>query len=48
VDRLYRGLYNRAPTERELSLAQDYLSENGAWERYAHALLMANEFVFVD
>jgi hypothetical protein len=48
VERLYRILYGRAPTQRELSIAQEYLAANGTWERYAHALLMANEFVFVD
>jgi mono/diheme cytochrome c family protein len=48
VERLYRILYGRAPTQRELSIAQEYLAGNGTWERYAHALLMANEFVFVD
>jgi Protein of unknown function (DUF1553)/Protein of unknown function (DUF1549)/Planctomycete cytochrome C len=49
VDRLYRILYGRAASERELTIAEEYLSANsGAWERYAHALLLANEFVFVD
>jgi mono/diheme cytochrome c family protein len=48
VDRLYRILYGRAASERERTLAQEYLNRDGAWERYAHALLLANEFVFVD
>jgi hypothetical protein len=49
VDRLYRILYGRAPSERELTLAVEYLSASGgAWQRYAHGLLMSNEFVFVD
>jgi hypothetical protein len=48
VERLQRILYGRAPTPREVSLAREFLTDAGEWERYAHALLMANEFVFVD
>jgi hypothetical protein len=52
VDRLYRLLYGRAPTDRETELAAAYLADAGAtpvaWERYVQALLMANEFVFID
>jgi hypothetical protein len=48
--RLYRIVYGREPTQRERVLAQEYLTETGSsgWERLAQALLMANEFVFVD
>jgi hypothetical protein len=51
VRRLYAILYGRAPLAAEESLAAEYLgpSPTGtAWERYALALLLANEFVFVD
>jgi hypothetical protein len=51
VTRLYRLLYGRAPTGEELALAQEYLGNmlgDAAWERYGQALLLANEFVFVD
>jgi Protein of unknown function (DUF1553)/Protein of unknown function (DUF1549) len=50
VTRLYRVLYGRAPKAEELRLAEEYLGAGGdvAWDRYAQALLMANEFVFVD
>jgi hypothetical protein len=50
VTRLYRVLYGRAPKAEELRLAEEYLGKGGdaAWERYAQALLMADEFVFVD
>jgi plasmid stabilization system protein ParE len=51
VQRLYRVLYAREATTAELTLAREYLAEAGgpaAWERYAQALLMANEFAFVD
>jgi hypothetical protein len=52
VARLYRLLYGRGPADDEVRLAQEYLEAAGggevAWERYAQALLMANEFVFID
>ncbi len=50
VTRLYRLLYGRAPKSEELLLAEEYLRDGGdvAWERYGQALLMADEFVFVD
>jgi hypothetical protein len=51
VDRLYRLLYARPATAEEVTFAQEYLSTDkkaGAWERYAQALLLANEFAFVD
>jgi hypothetical protein len=51
VDRLYRLLYGRAPTAEEVELAGKYLAEGRAAvprDRYVHALMMANEFLFVD
>jgi hypothetical protein len=52
VTRLYLVLYARPPRPEELLLAQEYVGAVGgtevAWERYAQALLMANEFVFID
>ncbi len=52
INRLYRLLYGRAHNDQEIRLARDYLDEAGespkAWERYVQALLMANEFVFID
>jgi mono/diheme cytochrome c family protein len=52
VRRLYLLLYSRTPTVEEVSLARAYLDETRfrevSWERYAQALLVANEFVFVD
>jgi len=48
VQRLYRVLFGRAPSARELTLAQGYAAESGSWERLAQALLMTNEFVFID
>jgi hypothetical protein len=55
INRLYRLLYSRPPTADDLRFAgeffgpdQDALNSNVLWQRYAHSLLMANEFVFVD
>ncbi len=52
VERLYRVLYGRTPKKEELALAQDFLNgqedKTVAWERYTQALLIANEFSFVD
>jgi hypothetical protein len=50
VTRLYRVLYGRVPKAEELRLAEEYLGagDDVAWERYAQALLMSNEFAFVD
>jgi hypothetical protein len=51
VRRAYDLLFNRAPTDREVELALDYLGEKptaDAWGRYAHVLLGSNEFLFID
>jgi hypothetical protein len=51
VERLYRLLFGRLPSAEELALARAYLGQGGAaagWERYAQALLLTNEFLFVD
>jgi hypothetical protein len=51
VERIYRHLYGRSPTTTELSLAREFLRSpdtSATWERYVQALLIANEFVFVD
>ena len=49
---LYRLIYNRPPGNEDFSLARKFLSEPTArpdrWQSFAQALLMANEFVFVD
>jgi hypothetical protein len=53
--RLYALLFGREPTADESSLALAFIgAENGTdtarhnWERYAQALMVSNEFVFVD
>jgi hypothetical protein len=51
VGRLHRLLYGRAPKPDEVVLAEEFLGsapDGTTWERYAQALLLANEFVFVD
>ena len=43
------GLVNgRAPTAEELNWAETFLKAPNRWTQYAQALLLANEFVFVD
>jgi hypothetical protein len=52
VDRLYRLIYSRPPTEVGLALVCEFLGGlnvgSSRWQSFAQALLMANEFVFVD
>lgn len=52
VERLHRLLYGRMPQTAEQAIARDYLAaeshSDAAWQRYAQALLLANEFAFVD
>lgn len=49
VDRLYHLLYGRAPTAAEMGLAVAFATDpGGGWDRLAQALLMSNEFAFVD
>ena len=54
VQALIRKLFARVPTEEELAIAREFLGSDLAaitpetWGIYAHALLLTNEFVFVD
>jgi hypothetical protein len=50
LDRVFAILYSRQPTDRERAVAADVLTGEPAkaWPRFAHALLMTNEFLFVD
>ena len=52
IERLYRLVYNRPPAHEEYELARAFLGqvaiEPGRWRSYVQALLMANEFVYVD
>jgi len=52
VERLYRLIYNRSPSGEDISSVREFLAglpvESTRWRALAQALLMANEFVFVD
>jgi hypothetical protein len=51
VNQLYRIVFQRLPTETERHLASDFLGTEpspAAWSQFVHALLVTNEFVFVD
>ena len=47
VGRIYRVLFARRPTSRELGLALAFLQKN-TWKEYARVLLNSNEFLFVN
>jgi hypothetical protein len=51
VRRLYRLCYGRDPDAEEWKLAREFVGDGKMdvnWQRYAQALLLGNEFVFVD
>jgi mono/diheme cytochrome c family protein len=52
VQRLHELCYGRPATAEDLHLARDFLGDGTlgdiAWQRYIQALLLANEFVFID
>jgi mono/diheme cytochrome c family protein len=52
IGRLYRLFFGREPSDEEATIGVEYLHEAGAspaaWERYAQALLVSNEFVIID
>ena len=55
IDTVYRLLFSRSPSANDMLLADEFFGTNvGArdstesWERYIHALLLTNEFAFVD
>ena len=51
LQRIYLLFFGRPPTEQELELAEAFVGDEPAlrdWTVFAHALLMTNEFAFVD
>ena len=52
VRQAYAWLFQRSPTDKELSLARTFLrgreTDKAAWSQYAQALLGSNEMLFVD
>ncbi|HVW36486.1 MAG TPA: DUF1553 domain-containing protein, partial [Pirellulales bacterium] len=45
---MYRFAFGRCPIEEELHGAQAFLEEGGTWQELAQAILVSNEFSFVD
>lgn len=54
IDRAYQLLYSRNPTERELKIGFQFLGDAAdaerttRWQQYAHALLAANELLYLN
>jgi mono/diheme cytochrome c family protein len=56
ITELYERLYNRPPTSAELQIGRNFVTSTeptpdtqlSRWERYAQALLAANEFMYLD
>lgn len=51
---IHQALFGRTPTDAETKLAESFVQAGGAgavadvWVRYVQALMMSNEFIFVD
>ncbi|MFO0914971.1 MAG: PSD1 and planctomycete cytochrome C domain-containing protein [Pirellulales bacterium] len=51
---IYQTLFGRSPTDDEMKLGESFVhsggagAESDAWARYVQALMMSNEFIFVD
>ena len=45
---LYRRVYGRDPSEKESSRGLRFIAHKSEWDRYAQALMMTNEFMFLD
>jgi hypothetical protein len=52
IKRLYSLLFGRQPTEDEITTGAQFVSADNNtdanWQRYAQALMVSNEFVFID
>ena len=52
VERMYRLMFGRPASPEEIKLAVEFINrsdnKDDARRRYAHALMLTNEFVFVD
>lgn len=49
IEEAYQRLFNRSPSPAELRVGKQFLSEDGNLRRdYLHALMMTNEFFFLD
>ena len=48
INQLYHLALGRLPTPDELATAKEFVAAGGAWEQFAQALLLSNEFAFVE
>jgi hypothetical protein len=54
IHRAYQMLFGRAPADKEVSIAEQFLAaatkrnESAAWSEYVHVLLCTSEFCYVD
>lgn len=48
VERGYRHVFQRVPSEAEKKSAKEFLKAGGSWKQYAQVLLSTNEFAYVD
>lgn len=51
IQRMYQLLFARLPIADELALAQQFLGESpdsARWQSFVHALILTNEFTFID
>ncbi len=48
IGTLYKTLFGRVPTARELELGRGYVTAEERWPLYTQALLSSNEFLFVN
>ena len=52
IQRMYALLFGRAPTNEEAALGEQFVASGDNietnWQRYAQALIVSNEFVFID
>lgn len=49
IDEAYLLLFSRAPSQSEKQIGIDYLSQRDSeLDKYVHALIMSNEFLFID
>jgi hypothetical protein len=52
IKRLYAIMFGRQPTNDEITTGVQFVAAdnnaNANWQRYAQALMVSNEFVFID
>jgi len=48
LENSYQLLFQRAPSETEVTAARQFFNDGGSWAQYAQVLLSTNEFAYVD